>query len=238
MRPFAGQFPFEILVDDSRATVRAKLSSLEIAPRSHRRDVWDGPKFRVIAEHNGTSGKLDSLLVAIPLAPWPPLPGPTPTLPSIDEIIALFGQTSDTADLRRVFLPLGLDRCAAGLATRRSADLKRAHGLELNFYRDATREDDKPINDKGALFSAAKFYRSRRLEARQWAGALPCNLEFDLAYPDIVKRVGRAPDKSRDDNLSGFALWHLPAFTLHVQYDNIINVSHVVSIFQPGTWEE
>jgi hypothetical protein len=23
----------------------------------------------------------------------------------------------------------------------------------------------------------------------------------------------------RDDNLSGFVLWHLPAFTLHVQYD-------------------
>jgi hypothetical protein len=239
VRPHAGDFPFGILLGDSRATVRAKLARLEVGPRVHIRDVWDPPKYRIVVEHNANSGGLDSVLVKLRLEPWPPLKEhPPPKLPTIDEIVATFGQAWHSPDMRRVFFPLGLDACGPDIATHHYADLRRKRGLELYFFSDPTRGDDNPIKDKGAIFSAVKFYRARYQDARAWLGPLPCGLEFDISYPEIVRRVGRAPERGNDGPLSGYALWHLPGFTLHVHYHNVDNVILCVTLFQPGAWRE
>lgn len=239
VRPYAHDFPFGIVTSDSRATVRAKLSQLEVGPRIHIRDVWDAPGYRIVAEHSARTGALDSILVKLRLDPWPPLAeSPPPALPTVDEIVAMFGQPWHSPDMRRVFFPLGLDACGPDIATHGYADLRRTRGLELYFFRDPTRNEDSPIKDKGAIFCTAKFFRSRHQDARQWAGPLPCGLEFDLAYPELVRRMGRGPDEGRDGPLTGYALWHLPAFTLHALYHNVDNVVLCVSIFQPGAWRE
>jgi hypothetical protein len=237
VRPYANGFPFGILASDSRAMVRAKLSQLEGGPRVHIRDVWDPQKYRVVVEHNPRSGALDNVLVKLRLSPWSPLnESPSPKLPTIDEIVAMFGQPWHSPDMRRVFFPLGLDSCGPDIATHRYADLRLKRGLELQFFRDPTRDDDNPIQNKGALFSAATFYRARYQDAREWGGPLPCGLEFDIASPEIVRRVGRTPDRARDGALSGYAVWHMPTFTLHVLHDNVDNVILTVSILQPGAW--
>ncbi|HLK41598.1 MAG TPA: hypothetical protein VKU41_32845 [Polyangiaceae bacterium] len=238
VRPFAGDFPFGVLLGDSRSTVRAKLSRIEVGPRIHIRDVWDTSKFRIVAEHDPRSGALDSFLVKLPLLPWPPLDeDPAPKLPTADEIVALFGQAWHSPDMRRVFFPLGLDACGPAIATRHAADLRRTRGIELDFFADPSRGEDNPIKDKGAAFSAVKLYRARHLDARPWAGRLPCGLEYDLAYPEIARRVGRPPDEHRDGRLAGYALWHLPAFTLHVHVDNVDNVIFRLSLYRPGSWQ-
>jgi hypothetical protein len=226
VRPYAHAFPFGIVASDSREMVRAKLSHLAVGPRVHIRDVWDAPTYRIVAEHNARTGALDNLLVKLRLEPWPPLEEePPPEMPAIDEIVAVFGQPWDSPDMRRVFSPLGFD---AGIAARGQADL-RTHGLALRFFREEK-------NPKSVTFCAAKFFRARHEDARAWAGPLPCGLAFDIAYPELVRRMGRAPDQGRDGALTGYAVWDLPTFTLHALYHNVDNVILCVSIFQPGAW--
>jgi hypothetical protein len=239
VRPYAGELPFGLSLSDSRAAVRAKLTGVEVEPRVHVRDVWDTAKHRIVVQHDVGTGALDNILVGLRLDPWPPLvEDPPPKIPTIDEVVAMFGQPWHSPEMRRLFFPLGLDACGPDVATRRYADLRVKRGVELYFFLDPARDDDNPIKDKGALFSSAKFYRARHEDARAWAGDLPSGLEFDIACPEIVRRVGRPPDVTRDGPLSGSVLWHLPSFTLHVFYDNVDNVIFCASLFQPGTWRD
>lgn len=237
VRPYQGELPFGLTLADSRAEVRAKLTGLEVQPRSHRRDVWDVRPHRIVSAHDAGGTVFDSLLVKLRLSDWPPLePQPAPPLPTLKEIIALFGRPWHGAEMRAVFFPLGLDACGPDIARHRHADLRFQFGLQLYFFRDPTRDQDNPLKDKGAVFSAIKFYRSRYRDARAWAGELPFGITFDEAYPSLLRKVGRQPDSNNDHNLGGFALWHFPEFTLHVLYENVDNVVLTVSLFQPGAW--
>jgi hypothetical protein len=238
VKPFSGVMPFGISLGDSRDAVRAKLTSLEVSPRVHLRDVWDTPRHRIIVEHDQTTGRLGSVLVKLRQDPWPPLDeDPPPPLPDTATIVAMFGQPWHSPDMRRVFFPLGLDACGPAIAKAHVADLRQTRGLELYYYADPNRSDDNPIKDKGAVFTQAQLYRARYQDARAWGGALPFGLEFDLAYPEIVRRVGRRPDSAQDGPLSGYALWNLPKFTLHVHHDNVENVIFTLSLFMPGAWQ-
>lgn len=238
VRPYTGTLPFGLLLSDSRADVRTKLAGLEAGPRSHLRDVWDTLKYRIVTEHDSHTGALDSLLVKLRLEPWPPLDEEAPpTLPTIDEMVGLFGQPWHSSPMRRVFFPLGLDACGPDIAKNGYADMRRTRGLELYFSPDPVRSSESPIRNKGAVFTSFKLYRARYQDARGWGGELPFGLELALAYPEIQRRVGRAPDAGRDGKLSGFAIWIFPAFTLHVFHNNVDNVIDCITILKPGVWE-
>lgn len=235
VQPFQEELPFGVSHSDSPAAVRAKLTAVAGAPRSHRRDVWDAPGYRIVVQHVPHRDLLDSLMVKLRLAPWPPPEAP-PKLPTIAEIIALFGQPWHAPDMRRVFFPLGLDTRGPDIAKRHYADLRRAWGIELHFFADPKRDEDNPIKNKGAGFTGIKFFGPRYMDARAWGGELPNGLSFAEALPSIVNKLGRKPDKSADGNLDGFALWNLPNYTLHVLYNNVDNVIECISLFALGSW--
>ncbi len=238
VRPYQGVLPYGLMLNDSRATVRKKLSVLGTAPRSHLRDVWEPPPHRIVVQHVLGPDIIDSVLFRLRLAPWPPLDESPPVLPTVNEIVGLFGLPWHAPQMRKIFSPLGLDACGPDIAKHRYADLRETRGLELYFFREPNRDPDSPIRDKGAAFSGVKFFRSRTQDARDWAGELPFGLSFDEAYPDFMNKIGRAPDDGHDGPLTGHALWHFPEFTLHLLYDNVDNVILCVSLFQPGTWKQ
>jgi hypothetical protein len=175
--------------------------------------------------------------VKLRLEPWPPLDPAPLELPAIDEIVALFGEPWYSPARRAAFAPLGIDSCGARIAKDHFADLRRDHGVELHFFADPNRTDDNPIQAKGAHFTSAKLGRAGYLDARAWRGELPCGLELDLAYPEIVRRVGRPPDEMGEGKLSGYVVWDLKSFTLHVHFDSVNNVIVTVTLFQPGVWQ-
>src|SRR5262249_29004361 len=176
VRPFPGVLPFGLTLNDSRATVRKKLSVLETAPRSHRRDVWDTPRYRVVVEHVPRRHVIGSVLIGLRLARWPPPDEPPPVLPTVKQIIGLFGLPWYAPEVRKVFVPLGLDKCGPDIATNRHADLREECGLELTFLRDPARDPDSPLRTKGAAFSGVKYFHSRCQDSRGWAGELPLGL--------------------------------------------------------------
>ena len=233
--PFKGKFPYGISLQSDRLAVRSAMKSVSDVCRSHKRDVWELDKHRVVVEHKRGGSVLGSVLCKLRLSPWPP--AMLPPLPTLDQIIGQFGAYWYTSEMRELFFPLGLDRCGPDIATRRYADLREEAGLELYFYRDRARADDDVTANKGAEFSSAKFYSSRYLDARQWPGELPLGLEFDASYRELVSRVGREPDDGRDENLDGYAIWHFEDYSLHVQYSNVDNVILCCSVFAPGAMQ-
>src|SRR5262249_60720121 len=56
VRPFPGVLPFGLTLNDSRATVRKKLSVLETAPRSHPRDGAGTPPYPLVVAHGARGG--------------------------------------------------------------------------------------------------------------------------------------------------------------------------------------
>jgi hypothetical protein len=235
VHPFAGEFPYGLALAEPQAAARDKVTAvIGEPPRLHRRAVWDGPDARIVLQHVPQRDLLDSLLVKLRLTDWP-APDPAPQLPTIDQMLALFGQPWYAPPMRTLFFPLGLEQAGRDIAIHRNADLRR-HGLELYFFRDKTRDDDNPLKDKGAGFSAFKLFGPRYQDARGWAGKLPHGLVFTDAFPDLVRKMGRKPDAGRDDDLSGYAVWNLPDYTLHVLYDNVDNVLSTVTVFAPGAW--
>lgn len=235
VKPYGGELPFGLKVTDARDAVRTKLAARVPGPRSHRRDVWDPPPHRIVVAHDPSGYAMDSVLVKLRLTPWPPVTAPPP-MPTLQDVVALFGQRWYAPVVRRWFSPMGLDDQGPDIATHRYADLRQEWGCELLFFRDRTRDVDSPLKNKGAEFSGIKLYGPRHEDARAWSGQLPFGLSFDDPYPVFAKKVGRPQDEGRDENLDGWALWHFPDYTLHIFYDNIDNVIGCVSIFAPGAW--
>lgn len=230
--PYEGELPYELHLTDSREHVRQVLSALG-EPRSHRRDVWEPDPHRVVVEHVPSGERIDSVMLKLRLASWEP---PAPAPPSLQDLVDLFGVMWYAPRMRELLVPFGLNECGSDIAIHGYADLRRALGLELYFSPDPGRLPDDPTHSKGAELTGIKLFRSRYQDAKEWEGGLPSGLLFDLAYPDIVEAVGRQPDEGADGNLSGYALWHLEAFTLHVFYDNVDNVIFCLSLFEKGSW--
>jgi hypothetical protein len=233
--PFTGELPYGLELADPAKAARDKVTAVVgEPPRLHRRAVWDFEGKRIVLQHVPQRDQLDSLLVKLPLKDWPP-PDPAPKIPTVEQMLALFGQPWYAPPMRALFFPLGLDQAGRDIAIHRNADL-RENGLQLYFFRDQTRDDDNPLKDKGAGFSAFKLYGPRYQDARGWTGKLPHGLSFKDALPDLVRKMGRKPDSAQDNDLSGFALWNLPDYTLHVRHDNVDNVLSTVTFFAPGSW--
>jgi hypothetical protein len=66
---------------------------------------------------------------------------------------------------------------------------------------------------------------------------LPFDLDFDDSQSTMLAKVGVRPAVHEDADLQGFALWHFPHFSLHVQYSNLENVLYRITIMQPGYWK-
>ena len=236
--PYQGELPYGLTLEDSRAVVQEKLSVLGTKPRSHRRDVWDLPDYRIVVEHVPDRDIIGSVLFRLPLAPWPPLDEPPPALSSVKEILDLFGLAWYAPPMQEAFFPLGLDTCGPDIVRHQHADLRETHGIVLYFLRNPDEAPDSPIRNTGAALTGVRFFRARFRDARGWAGELPFGLSFDEAYPAFEEKIGRAPDSGRDESLSGYAVWRFPEFTLHLVYDNVDNVIFSVSLYRPGVWEE
>lgn len=234
MAQYAGELPFGITAADDRTVVRRKLANLVGVRRFYRRDVWDVPECSVIIAYELGSEMISSILCTLRQPPLPQPPG-QPPLPSIDEIVGLFGEVWYADRFRRAFGPLGVEQHGADIARRRTADLHDTSGVELSFV--GADRVTPPMKEKGVLFAAAKFYRDHDLGSRGWKGELPFGMSFEDSQVTAIAKVGLPPDRQADSDLSGYALWHGPQYSLHVHYSNLENLIFRVTIMQPGYWK-
>lgn len=236
VNPYAGHLPFGLALSDDREIVRSKMMPLEITRRSYVRDVWDSRDYRITVSYVDTDERIGFVLCALR---EPTLPASdyslNATLP-IEHITGLLGKGLDNGELREAFKSLGINRFVEDVREGRALDFRNSYGFELGFTRPASVEQSPANSLLEPIFSYAVFYRERELDARGWTGTLPLGIQFDDSPEILMRKVGLSPDEQVDKEATGYALWHLPDFSLHVYYSTMENLLLRVRVALPGLW--
>ncbi|MFY9268387.1 MAG: hypothetical protein WAO55_01420 [Candidatus Manganitrophaceae bacterium] len=234
IKEFTGRLPFGLQWSDNRDQARQKLFRHESTRRSHLKDVWELPGYRMTVGYKKGNKAIDSIVCEVGLNPWPEKGRVQPTL-GISDWPPLFGLPSSSSTLRERLHPLDLDEKIE--EDEHELDFRYECGLELYFTQSKNLKlGRRRVLTKGQdlVFGAVRFYRSRELDARQWIGELPFQLSFDDTQQRMIEKVGRPPDEQDDDDLEGFGLWYFEGYSLHVYYSNMDNRLYRVTLMAPG----
>jgi hypothetical protein len=234
VRPYPATFPFGLLPDDCRGTVRNKLARLESTRHSYLRDTWDAPDFRITVSYNGEKGGIEFVLCMLREPPLPPLRYAIAQAPTAQDIVAVLSMDLDSPAVEQTFGPLGLRGRQEEIEDTGEADFRLPYGVTVGFSDDSGTK----LARTRRVLSHVTFYRERELDARGWAGDLPHGASFEDSPETIVQKVGRAPDLQIDDVFSGYALWHLETHDFHVFYSTMENRVMRVSLFAQGYWDK
>jgi hypothetical protein len=236
VHPYAGSLPFGLTLDDDRATVRAKMMSLDATRHSHSRDTWDAQGFRVTVGYDAGQTAIEFVLCMLREPDLPPLGYALAPVPTAQTIMALLSQPLDSSAVVQAFGPLGLQGRHEEIEDTGEADLRVPYGLTLGFSEPL---DVQPGRGRMPLvLSHVTFYRERELDAREWPGDLPQGVSFEDSPEMVVRKIGQPPDIQVDDQFSGYGLWHLGEHDFHVFYSTMENRLMRVSLFAPGYWDK
>ena len=235
IQPYSGALPWGLKFSDNRSMVRNKLAAFDAGRRSYVRDVYDLPEYRLIVSYSEDEQSITDVICKLVPANWPPSDVPLLALPTLNQMIELFGASPRSGRFVEVFQPLGIENHFEELVKERSMDLRLDFGLELYFQ--SSRQLAVERKDRGLVFAAVKFYRDRELDARGWAGELPFDLKFEDSPEILFKKVSMQPAKKTEDDTSGYVLWHSKSFSLHVFYSTYENLIYLIYLMAPGYWE-
>jgi hypothetical protein len=236
VHPYRGPLPFGLQLTDDRSAVRAKLAALEGTRRSYVRDTWEPRDFRLTVSYVDDGARIGFVLCMLR---EPSLPGFDYSLapsPTIEAIIGLLGKGCNDSSFRDVFAPIGLDRHLEVVTHGGGADFRNPYGFELGFSQPPFTDQHRTGAPIGPIFSYVMFYRERELGARGWQGTLPLGILFDDSPEVVTQKVGLPADEQADEQFTGYALWHLPNYSLHVYYSTMENLILRVRVMAPGVW--
>lgn len=231
--------PFELDFGDTRQTVRARLAATGSACRTGTRDCWDMGSYRLVVGYLPGDRGIESVHVRTLISPWDESGREQPRL-DVGQWLSLFGETADSERLVNAVAPLNVLERIEEDEDEREVSFLRECGVELYFEkRTRLKLATAPqTTGRGLVFSAIKFFRARDREARQWNGELPLGLNFDDSIDRIIATLRVSPARHEESNITGFALWHFPEFSLHVLYSAIDNNLLRVSMMAPGYWRD
>ena len=236
VHPYRGRLPFGLQFSDDRNAVRAKLVALEGTRRSYVRDTWEPRDFRMTVSYASGGARIGFVLCTLREPPLPMSDYSLAPVPTINAIIGVLGKECDDPAFREVFAQLGLDRYLEDVIQGRAANLRNTYGFELGFSKHAATDQRPKDPASGRIFSYVVFYRERELESRGWQGTLPLGILFDDSPEAVMKKVGLPADEQADEQFTGYALWHLPDYSLHIYYSTMENLVLRVRIMAPGVW--
>jgi hypothetical protein len=224
-RPFPFALPFGLRFEDGKSETRAKFAEYESTRRSHIRDAWRLPKFDVIVAYDPKTGTLESVFCHVRYAPWPDVPGESELIAAFtpSAFTSLFGKRWSDKTLRAELAPLGYERTLPQIRAEHSADLRFEHGMELMFAPGGRIASANQQYPNALAFAGVTYYASRELDARQWCGALPCDLEFTDSQADLRVKMRVDAAKQDDGDRSGLATWKFSKVSVSVLYSNIEN---------------
>jgi hypothetical protein len=228
MKPYVDSLPFGILLSDDRAAVRARMARFEPVRRSWVRDTWELEDYRLTVSYADGGARVGFLLCTLPL-PSSTCSDDAVTVPSLEDLLPLLGRPMNDAALRKVVEPLGMDKYVQNRGSTVLALMREAYGLELHFGGVSSLD--------ASAFTNLYLYRDRKADARGWRGALPYGLAFDDSPEVIFRKMGRKADNVSEADFEGYALWHLPDYSLQVRYSTMYNWVLSVRVLAPGVWD-
>ncbi|CAB3727493.1 hypothetical protein [Trinickia soli] len=225
VQPFVGELPFGLCFTDSRHAARSKVAAYEETRHSYRSDTWDVDGYRLTVSYNGAGTSIDRIACRVLAAPiqtrrvlrWP----------NFDELIEAFGFVTRSPEFITLWRePLSESEYRAARDDG-EIDLTGSYGATLHFAE----------SNSGPVFRAVTLHRNRDSESVGWLGALPHALDFEDSPEALFGKISLPPVQHADSAVTGHAVWHFDAYTLHVLYSNVDNRLLRIKLIAPGTWK-
>ncbi len=238
VRPYQELLPFGLRLLDDRVTVRKKLEALESTRHSYIRDTWDAPGFRMTVSYSDGERCIGFVLCTLREPPLPTLGYALAQVPSVASLVELLDRPLGDPGIQQALAPLGLQDRVEQIEETGEADFRNPYGLTLDFI-DPSAQPPGPVEE--VVLSTITFLQERELDSRAWPGELPYAISFDDSPEMAVAKIGRPSDNHVDGDVSGYAMWHDPTFSVHIFYSTMDNRILRVSAIAPGlgaTWDE
>jgi hypothetical protein len=220
---FSGALPERLHFGADRWMCRRALEGFESTRHSHLSDTWDVHDCRLTVAYK--NDLLDRLICRVLPAPMVGVGSP-PATPSVESIVAAFGETLSSAAFETLW-GVALDSAAREQArTDGQIDFTASLGATLGFSGHHT-----------PVFRSALLHRNRDFESVGWSGQLPNSLSFEDSPEILYSKMGDPAVKGVDSPLTGYAIWHCQDYSIHVLYSNVDNRLLRVKLLAPGTWK-
>lgn len=222
---FQGVMPFGLQWQDTREQVRARLFGYESSRHSHVTDAWDVPGYRltvVYADDGDSLSRIVCRRLPAALAPRVAL-----VLPQLRDLLGSLGESVAAPSFALMWQSgyWSKDHISAAYADG-EIDLNSTCGLTLRTESDSA----------DPILRSVTFHRNRDQEGSGWRGELPAGLDFEDSPQELFRKLNAAPVQQADSALTGYGVWHLTDYTLHVLYSNVDNRLIRVKVLAPGTW--
>lgn len=229
--------PYDLDFADTRLTARAKLAAHRSTHRTGTRESWDFDQHRLVVSFLPHDNGIESVHLKMLIKPLNESGREQPQL-GIEQWLSLFGEPANSERFRSAVAPLDVLERIEEDEDEREVSFLRECGIELYFEkRTQLKLDVKPKTPgRELVFAAIKFFRARDREARQWTGELPLGLDFDHSIDQIIATLKANPVRREEGGVTGFALLHFPAFSLHLLYSTIDNNLLRITVMAPGYW--
>ena len=210
--------PHGIAFTDNREALLAKLGPAKwtfpfVAPFKLER--WDFPDHWLNVEYAADGKSLR--MIQIGLQPKPPVASVLPKIlqPNIATLQKLFElpwqQVSQQPSLLAADFS-DLKAAPAGDEEFHEVDELKTLGVELYFRPTAK------ANESGHILTGARYIRKGVYFSVGFDGELPKGLQFSDRPEDLVRKVGSYPVTGKADVLTGYFVWKLPEYMLHVGF--------------------
>jgi hypothetical protein len=227
VQPYVDELPFDLARRDNRQQARHKLVRFEPTRRSWVRDTWEVPECQLVVSYVDDGARIGFVLCALRVPPTPDEDDVT-ILPVLKDLLSVLGRRMDDPLLRKVVRPLGIDKYLQNRGDTVIALMRKEFGVELHFG---------GVKSMDAIALTNIFlFRDREEEARAWKGALPQGLAFDDSPEVMFRKMAQAPVDKTEEDFVGYALWHLPDFSLQIKYSTMYNWLLKLRIAGPGVW--
>lgn len=107
-----------------------------------------------------------------------------------------------------------IDECGKDCA---EVDAVIEDGIEL-YFDEANMQDRKDADGEVFRFTGLRFFRYGDSGSRGFKGQLPSGLKFADRPEQVIAKVGVPPTAGDADEFSGYYVWNLPDYLLHVMF--------------------
>ncbi|MTV53265.1 hypothetical protein [Pseudoduganella buxea] len=215
---YEGELPFGISFSDMRDDVIGKLGPGVwqfplVAP--FRLERFDLPDRWILVKY--ADGNAGISVIQVGLKPKKAKATVLPRIvqPDIHALQARLTHRWDTvrADDRFTGIDLsGFSAPAAGEDCPHEIDALATHGVELYF------RQSNATSTPEAVLSGARYIRKGLYWSSGFDGELPKGICFDDTPERVLQKVGVYPVTGKANTLSGYYVWNLPEFLLHVGF--------------------
>ncbi|MCE3607770.1 hypothetical protein LXA47_29840 [Massilia sp. P8910] len=215
---YAGNLPFALEFGDSRELTLKKLGTPNwqhpfVAPFTFER--WDMGDRWLLLEYSADMDKI--IMIQIGLTPNKRRRSLLPRITQPDIFALTHRLGSNFLDLIHDANFLGIDlsgvpKGAIDPIGSYEVDALSTHGIEL-YFRTAI-GSERTLN----VLSGARYIRKGVYGSVGFDGALPKNLLFEDSPEIVIKKIGGFPVTGKADALSGYYVWNLHEFLLHVGF--------------------